>query len=187
MSSCSSAPRVRTSVRVDAKLAFLSQHDLGYVYLAVYLTGLARARIMVNSNVQRAGARVDRPDQHVYKVMDPKAADEAPLVLMANTGWAGRFNRAQRGAFNTDESLPIFLMSLVLAGAIFGPAILVVALLAGYGRVTFALKYTEDSSKRGAGLLPAFVAEAWASGLVLFVALVTIARGVGAEAPAPET
>ena len=123
---------------VTSKIEFLAQHDLGWVYLAVYIVALGRDRIAANSNAVRAGARVDRPDQHVCeyhavsscvcgvsmimpanwlahvrltlcvdKIMDPKTAGSStPYVLMSNTGWTGRFNRAQRGAFNTDESLP---------------------------------------------------------------------------------
>lgn len=160
--------------KLDAKFAFLTQYDLGYVYLAIYIISMGRNRVMVNANVARAGARVDRPDQHVYKVMDAKAPADAPLVLMANTGWPGKFNRAQRGAFNTDESLPQFLVNTLLSGAVFGPAVVPIALLQVYGRVTFALKYTESKSKRGAGFLPAVVGENWMMGLVLFVALKAI-------------
>jgi hypothetical protein len=50
---------------VKSKIDFLAQHDLGWVYLAVYLVALGRDRIAANSNAVRAGARVDRPDQHV--------------------------------------------------------------------------------------------------------------------------
>ena len=108
---------------LDKKFDFLHEWDLGFVYLCIYIINLGRARIMVNSNAVRAGARVGRPDQHVYKVMDSKASKEAPFVLMANTGWAGKFNRAQRGAFNTDEAIPGYLVNTVLASAVFGPAV----------------------------------------------------------------
>jgi len=126
---------------LDTKFDFLIQYDLGYVYLAVYIILVGRSRIMVNSNAARAGARVDRPDQHVYKLMDQKAPMTAPYVMMATTGWVGRFNRAQRGAFNTDESLPQFLMSTVLAGAVFGPVVVPVAAIAVYGRVKFDTRF----------------------------------------------
>merc|ERR1719382_1418206 len=131
---------------LDTKFAFLHDHDLGYVYLAVYLIGLGRARLTINANAMRDAARLDRPDQHVYKVMDPKGAKDAPFVLMANTGWVGKFNRAQRGAFNTDEVLPMVLVNTVLAGCIFGPVVVFTALLGACGRAKFALGYTESPS-----------------------------------------
>jgi len=165
---------------IDAKFVFLTTWDLGYPLLATYLLGTGRQRIMVNANAARAGARVDRPDQHVYKIMDKhkvlgQPADKMPFVLMANTGWQGKFNRAQRGAFNTDEALPQVLVSTAVSGAIFGPVIVPLVLLPLYGRVKFALDYTEAASKRGAGLLPAFLGEAWIAGLVLFAAVKAIA------------
>ena len=147
-----------------AKFRFLHTYDLGYVYLAIYIIGLGRGRLMVNANSARAGARIDRPDQHIYKVMDPNGAKDAPYVLMATTGWAGKFNRAQRALFNTDETMPQTLVTMALGGALFGPAIVCVALLIVYGRVKFALLYTETTGKRGGGFLPAVIGENWAQG-----------------------
>jgi len=163
---------------LDTKFAFMQAYDLGYVYLAIYMIVLARFRLTLNANVMRAVARVDRPCQHIYKTMDPTAKADAPLVLMANTGWAGKFNRAQRAVFNTDEAMPLFLASTVLAGAVFGPVIVGVVGLEVYGRIKFALLYTEDQSKRGAGFLPAMVGEQWANGLVLFAAVKSIGFAV---------
>ena len=126
------------------KFDFIHEQQLGYAFLAVWVISLARSRLAVNANAQRAGARLDRPDQHIYKIMDRSATSDAPYVLMANTGAAGKFNRgargaiftpcfcaelsdavlslpmciaAQRGAFNTDESMPMFLTNTLLAGA----------------------------------------------------------------------
>ena len=62
----------------------------------------------------------------------------------------------------------------MLAGAVFGPVILAVVSLAVYGRITFALLYTEDLGKRGAGFMPAMIGERWATGLVLFAAIKAI-------------
>lgn len=152
---------------LDTKFAFLHNHDLGYVYLAVLLIAHGRARMVVNANSTRAAARLDRPDQQVYKVMDPKGEKDAPYVLMANTGWAGKFNRAQRGVFNTDEAMPMVLVNTVLAGCIFGPVVLFITLIGVLGRVKFALGYTEGAGSRLGGFLPAMIAENWASGLVL--------------------
>ena len=114
------------------------------------------------------------PDQHVYKIMDPNGKKDAPFVLMTNAGWAGKFNRAQRGAFNTDEALPMVLVNTVLAGCVFGPIVVATALLGVYGRIKFALGYTEVAAARMSGFLPAAIGEGWAAGLVLFTAIKAI-------------
>merc|ERR1712164_215558 len=123
----------------DTKLQFIQQYDLGWVFLSVWVISMARARLIVNANAQRAGARVDRPDQHAYKIMDSKAKEDAPLVLMANTGPLGRFNRAQRGVFNTDESMPLYVANTILAGSMFGPVVVLLNLLVAFGRIKFGL------------------------------------------------
>ena len=180
----SATPAGRT---VGAKLQLIADHDLQWVYFAVWIIGLGRSRLMVNANAMRAGARLDRPDQHIYRTMDQQTrGQDVPYVLMANTGSAGRFNRAQRGVFNTDESMPLLLMNTLLAGAAFGGIVMALGLIVCYGRVTFGLSYTEAKSKRGKGLMLAFLGEAWMGGLVLFAALASSgllsAAGIGPAA-----
>ena len=165
---------------LDTKFAFLHKWGLGWGFLCIWVISLARNRIGVNANANRAAARLDRPDQHIYKVMDRNASVDAPYVLMATTGAAGRFNRAQRGAFNTDESMPTFLVNTVLASGIFGPFVLALVLVAAWGRITFALGYTQAADKRGSGLTKAFIAEKWCEGLVLIIGLKAL---LGARAP----
>ena len=130
----SATPAGRT---VGAKLQLIADHDLQWVYFAIWIIGLGRSRLMVNANAMRAGARLDRPDQHIYRTMDKQSrGQDVPYVLMANTGSAGRFNRAQRGVFNTDESMPLLLMNTLLAGAAFGGIVMALGLLVSYGRVS---------------------------------------------------
>jgi hypothetical protein len=152
----------------DAKFAILHQYQLGYVYLAVVFLTIARKLLIINANGARAPARVDRPDQHIYKIMASDGSlKDAPNVLMATTGAAGRFNRAQRAVFNMDETLPLVLANTFLAGAIFGPVVAGLAFLVAYGRVKFGKGYKVSNAGRGKGLLIAFLTEAWIEGLVV--------------------
>ena len=70
---------------LDDKFAFLHKYDLGYVYLAVFITFQGRNRIMVNTNAARAGAHVDRPDQHAYETKD--GTPVAPLISGFTASW----------------------------------------------------------------------------------------------------
>ncbi|CAE7895521.1 unnamed protein product [Symbiodinium sp. KB8] len=156
----------------DAKFHFIYEYQLGYVFLAVWLVGLTRTTITILANGARAPARVNRPDQHVYKIMaNSGPLKDAPYVLMANTGAVGRFNRAQRSMYNTDESLPMYLMCTMLAASVFGPIVLLPLLLTAYGRITFARLYIESLTARGAGFLPSMIGEKWTEGLVLLCAI----------------
>jgi len=156
----------------DKKFAFIHEYQLGYVYLAIWIITMARSLLVINANGARGPARVDRPDQHIYKIMAAGGdLKDAPYVLMAGTGAQGRFNRAQRGVFNTDESLPLLVGNIILSGLVFGPIIAGLALLIGFGRVLFGLKYKESPKSRMAGFLPATIGEKWVEGLVLLCAI----------------
>ena len=45
------------------------RYQLSYIFLAVWLVGYTRTALALLANATRAGARLDRPDQHVYKIM----------------------------------------------------------------------------------------------------------------------
>jgi hypothetical protein len=45
------------------------RYQLSYIFLAVWLVGYTRSALGLVANAARAGARLDRPDQHVYKIM----------------------------------------------------------------------------------------------------------------------
>lgn len=159
----------------DEKFAFIHRYELGYLFLAAWIMGITRQGLVINANAARAAARLDRPDQHVYKVMAGSGAlKDAPYVLMAGTGPQGRFNRAQRGVYNTDETLPLYLADTLLAGSVFGPMILPLVLLWVFGRLTFALKYKQAVKARGAGFAPSMIAEKWTENLVLVCAIKAI-------------
>ena len=68
---------------VEARLALARQQDLGWAFLAWYVCYLARQSVAVNAAACRAGARVPRPDQHVYRIAHPDF-NEKPFILMAN-------------------------------------------------------------------------------------------------------
>jgi hypothetical protein len=160
---------------LDARFEFLRQHDLGHIYLAVFITMQARVLLQLNANAMRAGARVGRPDQYAYMTMDSSAREDAPLVMMKNTGHAGRFNRAQRAISNTDETLPTYLICTVLAGVVFGPVVVILSMLHAYGRVQFGRSYTASKDQRGFAFRIAVVTEAWMSGLLALIATKTLA------------
>ena len=158
-------------VTLDTKFKLIDTYDLEYVYLAVYLIGMGRVYLSINANAMRAGARVDRPDQQVYKVMDPNGKSNAPYVLLANVGWAGKFNRAQRAAFNTDEGMAKVLVETILVGCVFGPIIAVTSLLGVCFRIKYALGYTEAPKSRRTGIQLVRLVEGCHSGLVLLIAI----------------
>ncbi|CAK9075925.1 unnamed protein product [Durusdinium trenchii] len=163
---------------LERKFNFIHENQLGYVFLCVWIAGMTRSGVTVLANAARAGARVDRPDQHVYKIMESSGSlKDAPYVLMANTGTVGRFNRAQRAAFNMDESLPLLLVNTVLASSVFGPWILLPMLLYCFGRLSFSIKYRSSLKERSAGFLPSLIGEKWVEGLVLFSAIKGLTDG----------
>lgn len=140
----------------DEHLQILADHDLGWLYAAWYITYLARCYHNINSNGARAGARVGRPDQHVYKVHsaagnDKKKSDDATAptyVFLENDGPVGKFNRAQRATFHMDESGAFVVTSMLLAGFVMPKLVYILSACYFLGRVEFANAYVESLEGR---------------------------------------
>lgn len=69
---------------MEAKFRFAHQYQLGYVFLAaalrhgvcdiheVWAVGMTRTTLSLLANAARSGARLGRPDQHIYRIMGPQ-------------------------------------------------------------------------------------------------------------------
>ena len=160
---------------LEHKLDFIRQNDLGYVFLAWFVVNAARSYASVNAMGARAPAGVDRPDQHVYKIMAASGPlANAPYVLMATTGSAGRFNRAQRVCSNMDESMPLFLTGLLLQGAVYGPIAAAIAILYMFASARFANDYKNAAKARFSGFRLMKMTNGLSSGFILMTAIKTL-------------
>mmetsp|Transcript_25346 Transcript_25346/g.70911 ORF Transcript_25346/g.70911 Transcript_25346/m.70911 type:complete len:234 (-) Transcript_25346:243-944(-) len=165
------------SALFEAKFAFIRRYDLGWLYCAWYVVSLAKIYVNINANGARAPARLDRPDQHIYQVMaESGPLANAPYVLMARDGAAGRFNRAQRAAFNMDEGMPLFITGLLLQGAVFGMLAFGLAVLYLYGVCRFADGYKVESKERMGGFMFVALPVHLSKALVAVVAFQTLIR-----------
>merc|ERR1719198_2750707 len=81
-----------TTDKTQEQIMFLAQHDLGWLYLAVWVIKNAGGAINGWQLYWRTRVGVLGPNQHIYKVMRPKGSkqEEESYVLMANTGSMGR-------------------------------------------------------------------------------------------------
>jgi hypothetical protein len=144
---------------VKTKLLTLHAQDLGWVYLAWIFVWAARCYATFNANGARGPTGLGRPDQHIY----------SGGARMVTEGDEGSFNRAQRAAFNLDETIGLFASGLLLVGYVFGPAALVLAMQYFYGAKVFCDTY-KAGGNRGAGFRPRVNAEWTCASLVLLCA-----------------
>jgi hypothetical protein len=165
------------------RLELLREYDLGWIYAAWYILMLTRSYATINANGTREEARVDRPDQHAYKIMaNPQSktgsADlsNAPYVLMENVGPVGRFNRAQRAAFHFDEGLELLLGSIFLAGIIVPQLVFGLTAVYCVGRKGFTDGYTESCKGRMSPFALVVIPSTTIGALVGIVAVQTIVQ-----------
>ena len=152
---------------VATKLQFMHTYSLGFVYAAWYILYITRLYAGLNANGARAPTGIDRPDQHAYEVVGGGTVKMSPKETPAAS-------RAQRGAYNMDETMPIFISGLLLNGAVLGPAVVLIAAMYSYGAVLFCNTYTAGGSRIN-GFLYKASAESVSAQLALLIAVKALA------------
>lgn len=151
--------------KYDAKVAVLRLHDLGYLYLAVFVVSLVLPIQQVFVAYHRKLSKVENPDQYAFKTM---LRDE-PYVLLERQGAVGAFNRAQRGIDNTREIIVRDVVNLVFAGYVFPEAVFAMSILYLVGRVGYSAGYIGWPCKsRAPGMALSMIASIVINGLQLF-------------------
>eukprot|EP00967_Tisochrysis_lutea_P114269 scaffold181954_cov36-Tisochrysis_lutea.AAC.1 len=128
------------------KIAILSKYDLAWLYAAALvlskLTALLNNLPLVfktQALPQLPGVRVN---MFVYRLRREQPSDEEKgLVLLDDTGEAGRYNRANRSlAHFVETSLPL-MMAVPLAGFVFPRSTFVIVVLLTLGRIAHMMGY----------------------------------------------
>ena len=129
---------------METKFEFLHDYQLYYMYWAMYAISIVRVGLIAMANGARGPTCLNRPDQHIYQVVG-----KGDFVLMAQHGEAGRFNRAQRGLFNMEESLALMVGNTLLVAAVLGPLVCCFMVpVYAYESFTYAHEYKCDPHTR---------------------------------------
>lgn len=155
----------------DTKVALLRQQNLGCLYVAIFLISLVLPIQQIFVALHRKNAKVDNPDQYIFKTM----LKDQPYVRLETEGAVGAFNRSQRGIDNTREMIVVTVVNLVFAGYVFPEAVLAMSMLYLVGRVAYSAGYIYCT--RAPGMLLSTLASTVINGLQLF-ATVQIYRRV---------
>eukprot|EP00667_Euglena_gracilis_P020257 EG_transcript_21897 len=159
-----------SSNRVEAKFSLLAEYQLGWLFLVPFLLRSTLTVLNTIAGVWRKEAKVNPPDQHVYKVFTAAGIAPLPYVLMAEEGALGCFNRAQRAAQNYVEYLPGMVGYVLLAGFVFPLPVFVCTAVYVSARMMMASQYIQVSKSRMRGFVLSNASVTVVEGLLLLTA-----------------
>lgn len=157
---------VKNNDKGDAKIAMISEYDLGYLYIAAFILKIGQHIMSMNLGTIRKEAKVNVPDQHVYQV---KGAEGSKLgyVLLEYDGVMGKFNRAQRAIMNYNESYAQNTLYILLSGFIYPKEVAIICTIFACTRVIYAVGYTHSVDGREAGFMLSLMTAGVIEGLVV--------------------
>lgn len=159
------------TAKFDSKIATLAAGGLGWMYCSAFALRMGLVGVSTLLGCERKAAKVNVPDQQVYKV---HGQDQMGYVLMEGEGQLGRFNRAQRAYMNLLEQLPMALVQFMLAGFVFPFQSFCMAAVFSCCRVLAAVGYISSPDARMAGNLLGSLTVAAMEGCVLLAGVKAI-------------
>lgn len=116
---------------------------IGYLFLAGVLFSICCELANMIPTIYKGGVMPGnagnlRANMAIFKVQQPNT----PYVVMEQEGYIGKYNRANRAMYHFVENGMATLVSLLLAGVIFGEAVFVLALIYVLARVWYQIAYT---------------------------------------------
>ena len=158
----------------DAKIGILAQHDLGWLYLGIFLLKILQLPLGTLLGEARKASKVAVPDQHVYRVMGSEGS-KLGYVLMGRDGVHGAFNRAQRAMMNYHEVFPTLALQYVAASFVFPFEAFVCVIIWAGTRWLGAMGYKSSADARFNGIMPGLIAMCAIQGMVMIVAIKALA------------
>lgn len=157
----------------DAKMILVKTHDMGWLFLGMFLLKLLQLPISTILGMARKECKVNAPDQHVYKVCGA-AGSKLGYVLMENEGHLGKFNRAQRALMIYHEKFPSFALQYIVASFVFPKEAFICIMLFAIGALLSALGYVKGAESRLNGYLLEILSVSTIQGMLLIVAKRTL-------------
>eukprot|EP00567_Pseudictyota_dubia_P018773 CAMPEP_0197433662 /NCGR_PEP_ID=MMETSP1175-20131217/1520_1 /TAXON_ID=1003142 /ORGANISM="Triceratium dubium, Strain CCMP147" /LENGTH=216 /DNA_ID=CAMNT_0042962127 /DNA_START=90 /DNA_END=740 /DNA_ORIENTATION=+ len=158
----------------DAKISVLSEYDLGWLYLGVFVVKFLQLPIGITLGAARKASKVNVPDQHVYKVMGAEGS-KLGYVLMETEGIHGEFNRAQRALQNYNEQFPSIMMQYLAASWVWPFEAFVCIAIFAIASCLSATGYVHSAKGRMKGRFFGYFAVATLQGMVLIAAFKALA------------
>jgi len=158
----------------DTKIGILAEHNLGWLYLGIFLLKLLQIPIGTILGEARKASKVAVPDQHVYRVMGSEGS-KLGYVLMETDGVHGAFNRAQRALMNYHEEFPTIALQYVAASWVFPFEAFVCVMVWAMIRCWGAVGYKSAAESRFNGIMPRLMVMCSIQGMVLIAAVKALA------------
>ena len=154
----------------DTQIGILAEHNLGWLYLGIFLLKLLQVPIGTILGEARKASKAAVPDQHVYRVMGSEGS-KFGYVLMETDGVHGAFNRAQRALMNYHEVFPTLALQYVAASWVFPFEAFVCVTVWAATRCLGAVGYKSTAEARFNGVMPGLIAMCAIQGMVMIVAV----------------
>ncbi|KAL7540014.1 hypothetical protein ACHAXR_009799 [Thalassiosira sp. AJA248-18] len=154
----------------DIKIGILAEHNLGWLYLGIFLLKILQKPIETILGEARKASKVNVPDQQVYRVMGTDGS-KLGYVLMEKDGVHGAFNRAQRALMNYHEEFPTLALQYVAASWVFPFEAFVCVMVWATMRWFGAVGYKSSAESRFHGIMPRLIAMCAIQGMVLIAAV----------------